>query len=62
VAGIAGGGCPADLDGNGLLDLFDFLEFTNLFNAGDMQADFEADGVLDLFDFLAFTNAFITGC
>jgi hypothetical protein len=59
---VASEGCPADLDGNGLLDLFDFLAFTNLFNAGDPDADFDASGVLDLFDFLAFTNAFNGGC
>lgn len=29
-----GGGCVPDIDGNGLLDLFDFLGFVNLFNAG----------------------------
>jgi hypothetical protein len=56
------GGCAADLDGNGVLDLFDFLAFTNLFNAGDPDADFNGDGVRDLFDFLAFTNAFNGGC
>jgi hypothetical protein len=54
--------CAADLDGNGVLDLFDFLAFTNLFNAGDLEADFETDGVLNLFDFLAFVNTFNEGC
>jgi hypothetical protein len=29
-----GGGCTPDIDGNGVLDLFDFLAFVNLFNAG----------------------------
>jgi hypothetical protein len=28
------GGCTPDIDGNGVLDLFDFLAFVNLFNAG----------------------------
>ncbi|UYV11298.1 MAG: hypothetical protein NCW75_08270 [Phycisphaera sp.] len=27
-------GCEADLDGNGVLDIFDFLAFSNLFGAG----------------------------
>lgn len=48
----------ADLNGDGVLDLFDFLEFTNLFNAGDPLADYTDDCTLDLFDFLAFVNAF----
>ena len=57
-----GGGCRADLDGDGVLTLFDFLTFQNLFSAGDLAADFDGDGVLTLFDFLAFQNAFDAGC
>jgi hypothetical protein len=56
------GECIADCDGSGLLDLFDFLCFTNGFNAGDPGADLTGDGVLDLFDFLAFVNLFNAGC
>ena len=54
--------CDADLDGDGSLTVFDFLEFQNLFDAGDLLADFNGDGSLDLFDFLAFQNAFDAGC
>jgi len=54
--------CRADLDGDGVLTIFDFLEFQNLFVAGDLAADFDGDGVLTLFDFLAFQNEFDTGC
>jgi len=54
--------CPADLDGDGELTLFDFLAFQNLFDAGDPQADFDGDGELTLFDFLSFQNAFDAGC
>ncbi len=57
-----GGGCPADLDGDGVLTLFDFLAFQNLFDAGSPEADFDGDGALTLFDFLAFQNAFDAGC
>ena len=56
------GACPADLDGDGELTIFDFLEFGNLFDAGDPRADFDGDGSLTLFDFLAFQNAFDAGC
>jgi hypothetical protein len=48
----------ADLNGDGVKDLFDFLAFTNLFNAQDPIADFAQDCQYDLFDFLAFVNAF----
>jgi len=54
--------CPADLDGDGELTLFDFLAYQNLFDAGDPIADFDGDGTLTIFDFLAFQNAFDAGC
>ncbi len=54
--------CPADIDGDGRLTTFDFLEFQNLFDAGDDRADFDEDGRLTLFDFLAFQTAFDAGC
>lgn len=53
--------CDPDLDANGVLDVFDFLTFGNLFAAGDLLADFDGDCVLDIFDFLAFGNAFSLG-
>lgn len=54
--------CPADLNVDGSLDFFDFLEFQDLFAAGRRQADFDCSGGLDFFDFLAFQNAFAAGC
>jgi hypothetical protein len=54
--------CYPDFDGNGALDLFDFLGYVNAFNAEDPQADCDHSGVLDLFDFLCFVNAFNAGC
>ena len=54
--------CPADLDADGTLTVFDFLLFFNLFDAGDPIADFDGDGELTLFDFLAFQTAFDAGC
>lgn len=54
--------CRADLDSDTALTLFDFLAFTNLFNADDAAADWDGNGVLDLFDFLGFVNSFNEGC
>ncbi|MEO1008560.1 MAG: S8 family serine peptidase [Planctomycetota bacterium] len=54
--------CTADLNGDGVLDIFDFLAFQNLFDAGDPAADFNGDGVLNIFDFLEFQNFFVAGC
>ncbi|UYV11650.1 MAG: hypothetical protein NCW75_10110 [Phycisphaera sp.] len=54
--------CPADLDGDGALTIFDFLAFQNAFDAMDPAADFDGDGAFTIFDFLAFQNAFDAGC
>ena len=51
----------ADLNGDGELTLFDFLEFQNAFDAGNPLADFDGNCTLDIFDFLAFQNAFDAG-
>jgi hypothetical protein len=61
-AGAGARTCYPDLDDSGTLDLFDFLEFSNLFNAQDPKADCEQNGQFDLFDFLCFTNFFNAGC
>jgi hypothetical protein len=54
--------CPADLDADGRLTVFDFLAFFNLYNTGDLAADFDGDGELTVFDLLAFQTAFDAGC
>jgi|GEM_PF-5023715 len=54
--------CRADLDLDGVLTIFDFLEFQNLFSSGSTWADFDHDGSLTIFDFLAFQNEFAAGC
>lgn len=54
--------CIADCDGDGVLDIFDFLCFLNLFDQGDPAADCDGDGQLDFLDFLCYLNAFDAGC
>ncbi len=54
--------CSADIDGDGELTVFDFLDFQNLFYAGSAAADFDGDGELTLFDFLDFQTLFALGC
>ncbi|MFG0284325.1 MAG: GC-type dockerin domain-anchored protein, partial [Phycisphaerales bacterium JB039] len=54
--------CYADCDGDGILDLFDFLCFQNAFATADPYADCDGDGLFDIFDFLCFQNAFGVGC
>jgi hypothetical protein len=54
--------CAADLNGDGVVDFNDLLEFLNLFNAGHGLADVNRDGVVDFNDFLEFLNIFNEPC
>jgi hypothetical protein len=54
--------CYPDFNGDGTLDLFDFLAYVNAFNAGNPDANCDGNGDLDLFDFLCYVNAFNAGC
>lgn len=54
--------CAADVDGNGEVNVFDFLAFQGLFTTGDGRADVDENGRLDIFDYLTFTNLFLDGC
>ena len=60
--GVCVNPCPADLTCDGVLNLFDFLEFSNLFGMGDLRADLDGDGRLTVLDFLEYQNAFAFGC
>ncbi|MEQ8317229.1 MAG: GC-type dockerin domain-anchored protein [Phycisphaerales bacterium] len=56
-------GCRADLDGDGVLTLFDFLVFQDEFGIGrTLIADWDRDGELTVFDFLGYLNDFSAGC
>lgn len=48
--------CPADLNGDGVVNTQDFALFLNLWAAGDPAADWNGDGVVDTADFTAFLN------
>lgn len=54
--------CPADLDGNCQLDIFDIYLFTLGFQAAQPIADFDGDGSWTFFDFSLFLGAFGQGC
>jgi 6-phosphogluconolactonase (cycloisomerase 2 family) len=55
-------GCPADFNGDGVVDTQDVLAFLNAWAAGDDSADFNGDGAVDTLDVLAFLNAWNAGC
>ncbi|MCC6675607.1 MAG: EF-hand domain-containing protein [Phycisphaerales bacterium] len=54
--------CPADLNGDGLVDFADYLEFLNLYDALDLRVDFTGDGLVDFSDYLEFLNLYDAGC
>ena len=54
--------CPADVNGDGALDIFDFIAFQGLYTAGDMEADCNGDGMLNVLDFVCFQSKFVGGC
>ena len=60
-------GCPADFDGDGFVDFFDFDAFVACFEDANScppgkTADFDGDGFVDFFDFDSFVAAFEAGC
>lgn len=54
--------CPADLNGDGVLNFFDVSAFLTAFNAMEPAADFTGDGMYDFFDVSQFLSAFGAGC
>ncbi|HZW10647.1 MAG TPA: FG-GAP-like repeat-containing protein, partial [Phycisphaerales bacterium] len=54
--------CPVDLNGDGTVNTQDFIEFLNLWNAGDDTADWNGDGVINTQDFIQYLNDWNAGC
>jgi hypothetical protein len=58
--------CPADFNGDGFLDFFDYAEYVDCFEIGTcppgQTADFNGDGFTDFFDYADYVTAFEAGC
>jgi hypothetical protein len=54
--------CAADINHDGGIDFFDYLDFVDFFSSGAPEADFNHDGSADFFDYLDFVDAFSIGC
>ena len=54
--------CPIDMNGDGQLDILDFIAFQLAFQAGDPAADCDANGAFDILDFVCFQSGFQRGC
>ena len=59
---MGGAGCYADCDGNGDLNILDFVCYQGLFQSGDDGADCDGNGVLNILDFVCFQSEFVGGC
>jgi len=56
------GECPADFNGDGDLNILDFVAFQTAFQNQDLAADCNGDGQLNILDFTCYQAAFQTGC
>jgi hypothetical protein len=58
--------CPADFNGDGFLDFFDYGDYVDCFENGvcppGRTADFNGDAFVDFFDYADYVTAFETGC
>jgi hypothetical protein len=54
--------CLADCNGDGVVNIFDFLCFQGLVTTGNPAADCNGDGSVNIFDFLCFQGAVTQGC
>lgn len=62
----AGTGCPADFNGDGFLDFFDYNDYVTCFESGTCpagrDADFNDDSFVDFFDYSDYVTGFEAGC
>ena len=60
--------CPGDFDDNGIVNIADFLLFTDVFGTSSSDANYNAlmdmdgNGEIDIIDFLSFAGVFGTTC
>jgi hypothetical protein len=54
--------CPADMSGDGVLQVADIFAFLNLWFAGDPSANFDGVNGLQVADIFAYLNAWFAGC
>jgi probable HAF family extracellular repeat protein len=55
-------GCAADVNGDGALNILDFVAFQVLFVDGDPVADCNGDNVFNILDFVCYQGVFLKGC
>ena len=64
----AASACPGDFDGNGRVDIADFLSFVDVYGSSssdsnyNAQMDLDSNGSVNIADFLAFVNVYGSEC
>lgn len=56
------GPCPIDYTADGVIDVMDYLEFLQRYEASDASADLNGDGFVEFSDYLEFLNLYEIGC
>lgn len=56
------GVCKADVNGDGNLDVLDFVTFQQLWQSGQVAADCDGDGGFTILDFICYQQLFVAGC
>ena len=59
---LNGTGCPGDCDGNGILNVLDFVCFQQAWVAQSPAGDCDANGIYNVLDFVCFQQLFVAGC
>jgi hypothetical protein len=59
---LNGTGCPADCDGNGALNVLDFVCFQQAWVAQTPLGDCDGNGLYNVLDFVCFQLLFVDGC
>ena len=66
VAVVCSASCPADFNGDGFVDFFDYDDYVNCFENAvcppGKSADSNNDGFVDFFDYDDFVVQFAAGC
>jgi len=61
-ASIGGEDCAGDCDGNGILNVLDFVCFQQEWQAQTPKGDCDGNGIYNILDFVCFQQAFQAGC
>jgi hypothetical protein len=54
--------CAADFNGDGDLNILDFVAFQTAWSTGDPKADCNGDDLFNILDFVCFQQLFVNGC